>query len=99
MSMYTCEDKSIDIITEMREAGAQVVFMDIDTPYFQYSRTYRGIGRNAIERLDRRATIYIHNPHDVQVFFNPCYGEEFNMESRDFKTLKGALEWSEKEIK
>ena len=90
----------INIIEMMRAAGAQLVYLDTDTPYFQYGRTYRGIESRAIERLDRRVVIYMHAPDDVQLIFYPYYMDENpHVESRDFRSLKDALEWSEKEVK
>lgn len=89
----------INIIETMRAAGAQLVYMDTGTPYFQYGRTYRGIERKAIERLDRRVYIYVHAPDDVQVQFYPTGSAWYNLQSRDFKTMKGALNWSERNIK
>lgn len=92
-------ESDINIIETMRAAGAQLVYLGTDTPYFQYGRTYRGDGRNAIERLDRRVFIYVHAPDDVQVLFDPNGSAWYNPHSRIFKSMKDALKWSEREVK
>ena len=92
-------NEEINLIELMRTAGAQLVFIDTDTPYFQYGRTYRAIEGKALERLDRRVYIYIHAPNDVQVCFYSYYTGQSHMVSRDFKTLRDALKWSEREVK
>ena len=90
----------INIIEMMRAAGAQLAYLDTDTPYFQYGRTYRGIESRAIERLDRRVVIYVHAPDDVQLIFYPYYMDENpHVESRDFRSLNDALNWAERNIK
>lgn len=96
--MLKCLNSAM-IISLMREAGAQLVYIDTDNSYFQYGRTYRAIEGKALERLDCRVYIYIHAPTDVQVLFYSYYIGEPHMESRNFKTLQAALKWSEREVK
>lgn len=91
--------EDINIIEMMRAAGAQLVYLDNETPYFQYGRTYRGVASNGIERLDRKVFIYVHAPNDVQVLFYPNGEEWYNLESRNFKNMRDALHWSERNLK
>lgn len=91
--------EDINIIEMMRAAGAKLVYLDTGTPYFQYGRTYRGIASNQIERLDRRLFIHVHNADDVQVLFYPDGLEWYNLQSRNFKSMRDALEWTESEVK
>lgn len=96
---FNMAKEDINIIEMMRAAGAQLIYLDTGTPYFQYGRTYRGIARNQIERLDRRIFINVHNHDDVQVLFYPNGLGWENLQSRNFKSMKEALKWSEREVK
>lgn len=89
----------IDICDMMRKVGSQVVYLDTDSVYFQYGRTYRGIDRLGLERLDRRVFIYVHEHDDVQVLFYPNGEGWYNLQSRNFRSLKDALNWTERNIK
>lgn len=86
----------MDLIADMRRAGAQLIYLGTDEAYFQYGRTYRRIEKNAIERVDHSVMIVIHDHDSVQVLFNPTPMSWWNWKSRLFKTLKGALDYSER---